>query len=897
MKKLTGNEIRKMWLTFFQTKNHAIIPSAPLVPYEDPTLLWINAGIAPLKKYFDGREKPTNPRMTNVQKSIRTNDIDNVGRTARHHTFFEMLGNFSIGDYFRQEALTWACEILFSDEWFGFEKDKLYMTYYPTDYETRDLWIKLGVRPDHLIPLEGNFWEIGEGPCGPCTEIFYDRGTRFDPENLGVRMLTDDIDNDRYIEIWNIVFSQYNAKPGLQRSEYPELPSKNIDTGMGLERMACIMQGVDTNYETDLFFPLIQWLEQKTKVPYTGQMSFRVIADHIRSVTFALTDGATFSNESRGYVLRRILRRAMRFGKQLGLTEPFLHEMVPVVIAMMKDFYPNLAEKQSIVQKMILNEEENFLKTLENGERKLYELLEKSPTKKLSGSDAFLLYDTFGFPLELTMEIAQERSYTVDTEGFEQALQEQKLRARASRQQEQSMNIQNEAYLKFASFCRFVGYEQLSAQGSVTGVFVNGERVKTGSGEVVITTDVTPFYAESGGQIGDTGIVSVDGREHQVLDTFKLPQGQHAHVVDMGIDQVSEGMSVQLTVDRDRRMAIMRNHTATHLLNQSLRNHLGSHVVQQGSQVSDKTLRFDFNHYQNVTVEEILSIEKEVNQVIQKALPVQIKEMPMAEALKLGAQALFGEKYGEVVRVVDNQFSIELCGGTHVENTRDLKQFAILGLESKGSGVFRIEAATYPALKEQIARVTKATAENIAYLEIKLDRIIKEAEAEGIEIKKEPFPEFPLLLSYRDIINTQIKYQEASRIVKEAEKQFDRLYRQAKTSNYQQFLQNATYKNDKMVIIQKVEGWDTNVVKDIVDKLAEKAARALVFFANVVESGKIVFICKAKNVEEHAGNLVKLAAVHTQGNGGGRSDFAQAGGKDETRLDEALNLVKKEIGL
>ena len=380
----------------------------------------------------------------------------------------------------------------------------------------------------------------------------------------------------------------------------------------------------------------------------------------------------------------------------------------------------------------------------------------------------------------------------------------------------------------------------------VTGVFVNGERVKTGSGEVVITTDVTPFYAESGGQIGDTGIVSVDGREHQVLDTFKLPQGQHAHVVDMGIDQVSEGMSVQLTVDRDRRMAIMRNHTATHLLNQSLRNHLGSHVVQQGSQVSDKTLRFDFNHYQNVTVEEILSIEKEVNQVIQKALPVQIKEMPMAEALKLGAQALFGEKYGEVVRVVDNQFSIELCGGTHVENTRDLKQFAILGLESKGSGVFRIEAATYPALKEQIARVTKATAENIAYLEIKLDRIIKEAEAEGIEIKKEPFPEFPLLLSYQDIINTQIKYQEASRIVKEAEKQFDRLYRQAKTSNYQQFLQNATYKNDKMVIIQKVEGWDTNVVKDIVDKLAEKAARALVFFANVVESEKSSLSAKPK---------------------------------------------------
>ncbi|HHU23497.1 MAG: alanine--tRNA ligase [Bacilli bacterium] len=897
MRKLSGNEIRKMWLTFFQTKQHAIIPSAPLVPYEDPTLLWINAGIAPLKKYFDGREKPLNPRMVNVQKSIRTNDIDNVGRTPRHHTFFEMLGNFSIGDYFREEALTWACEILFSEEWFGFEKEKLYMTYYPTDYETRDLWIKLGIKPDHLIPLEGNFWEIGEGPCGPCTEIFYDRGTRFDPEKIGVRLLTDDIDNDRYTEIWNIVFSQFNAKPGLNRSEYPELPSKNIDTGMGLERMTCIIQGVNSNYETDLFYPLIQWLEKKTQRTYTDQMSFRVIADHIRSVTFALTDGATFSNESRGYVLRRILRRAMRFGKHLGLTEPFLYEMVPVVIDMMKEFYPNLSEKQTIVQKMIFNEEENFLKTLENGERKLFELLEKSPTQQLSGQDAFLLYDTFGFPLELTMEIAQERSYTVDTEGFEQALQEQKQRARASRQQEQSMNVQNEAYLSFAAPCEFVGYTKLSAVGTVTGVFSGGIRVKEASGEVVITTDVTPFYAESGGQIGDTGAISIEGHEYQVLDTFKLPQGQHAHVADLGINRVSEGMTVQLTVDRDRRLAIMRNHTATHLLNQSLRNHLGSHVVQQGSQVSDKTLRFDFNHYQNVSVEEILSIEKEVNQVIQKALPVEIKEMPMAEAIKLGAQALFGEKYGETVRVVDNQFSIELCGGTHAENTKDLKQFAILSLESKGSGIFRVEASTYPAIKEQITRVTKATTDNIAYLETKLDRIIKDARAEGIEIKKEPFPEFPTLLSYQDIINTQIKYQEASRIVKEAEKQFDRLYRQAKTSNFQQFLQNATYKDDKMVIIQKTEGLDINVVKDIVDKLAEKADRALVFFANVGEFGKIVFICKAKNVEYHAGNLVKLAAIHTQGNGGGRSDFAQAGGKDETRLDEALSLVKKEIGL
>ena len=473
MKKLKSYQIRQMWLDFFKEKDHEVLPSASLVPVNDPTLLWINAGVTPLKKFFDGREIPKNKRMVNAQKSIRTNDIDNVGKTARHHTFFEMLGNFSVGDYFRDEALTWAIEILTSEKWFGFDLEKLYFTIYPDDEDSYNKWVSLGVDPSHIIKLEGNFWEIGEGPCGPDTEIFYDRGIKYDPQNLGVKMLEEEIENDRYIEIWNIVFSQFNAKAGVDRSEYKELPSKNIDTGMGLERMACIMQEVETNYDTDLFMPIINELERLTGVAYTGQMAFKVIADHIRSVTFAVSDGAMLSNEGRGYVLRRILRRAIRFGRKLGMNEPFMYKLVSVVANYMSNYYEYLLQTADSTAKIIKLEEEKFLLTLETGEKKLLDYINSAKTKIIPKEIAFLLYDTFGFPLELTLEVAQEHGFIVDEVGFKEELNRQKELSRSARSDDQSMNIQNEEMMSFKEKSEFIGYHTLKAPATVIAIFLN----------------------------------------------------------------------------------------------------------------------------------------------------------------------------------------------------------------------------------------------------------------------------------------------------------------------------------------------------------------------------------------------------------------------------------------
>ena len=569
MKKLTGNQIRSMWLEFFKSKGHEIIPSASLIPHNDPTLLWINAGVAPLKKYFDGREKPKNPRMTNAQKSIRTNDIENVGKTARHHTFFEMLGNFSIGDYFRNEVLTWAYELLFSPDWFALDKNNIYITYYPEDKDTFEKWQSLGVEASHLVPIADNFWEIGEGPCGPDTEIFYDRGTKYDPNNIGLDLLRKDIENDRYIEIWNIVFSQYNSVSGLPREQYPELPSKNIDTGSGLERLACIFQETETNYETDLFMPMIKFLEQHTGCSYDNpayKMAFRVIVDHVRSVTFAIADGATFANEGRGYVLRRILRRAVRYGKKLGIKQPFLYQMVSIVIDNMKDFYSYLVDKQAIIEKIIKTEEENFLKTLATGEKKLNDIMSNSKEKVISGASAFLLYDTFGFPIELTQEAASDNGFTVDIVGFNEELEKQKNRARNARSNEQSMNIQNEEYLNFKRKSEFVGYTTLEQESTVIGLFKDGKKVNKANGLLFVVLEKTPFYAEMGGQAGDQGIFTYKGQNFDVLDTFKLPNGQHAHSVDFKNQEISVDDIVLACVNADYRLAVSQNHSATHLL-------------------------------------------------------------------------------------------------------------------------------------------------------------------------------------------------------------------------------------------------------------------------------------------------------------------------------------------
>ncbi len=899
MKNLKSYEIRQMWLDFFASKGHKVVPSASLIPVDDPTLLWINAGVAPLKKYFDGREIPENPRLCNAQKSLRTNDIENVGKTARHHTFFEMLGNFSIGDYFRNEALEFANELLFDEKWFGIPRDLIYITYYPDDTTTYNKWISLGVPADHLVPIKDNFWEIGEGPCGPDTEIFFDRGIKYDPENIGIRLLEEDIENDRYIEIWNIVFSQFNSTTGLKREDYPELPSKNIDTGGGLERFACVFQNVETNYETDLFMPMIKYVEELSHIDYFNcnenqKMAFRVIVDHIRSVVFALADGAILSNEGRGYVLRRILRRAVRMGKRLGINEPFLYKIVSVVVNNMKSFYSYLIEKEVIITKLVKIEEENFLKTLESGERRLNEIMKDSSNQVISGSDAFLLYDTFGFPIELTIEAASDKGFRVDIDEFNNELSKQKERARKARNSEQSMNSQNEEYMAFKEESEFIGYDSLNSEAKVLAIFKDGHRLHESSGLIIAIFDKSPFYGESGGQNGDQGSLIINNETYNVLNTIKFPNGQHAHIIDMKDSLLHENDIVSLEVDEEFRLRTACNHSGTHLLNEALRKVLGNHVVQQGSQVTNEGLRFDFNNYENLTKEQLLEIEKIVNEGIKSASNVETILTSIDEAKKEGAQAMFGEKYGSVVRLVKMAYSKELCGGTHVTNTSEIEKFAILSVESKGSGIFRIEATTKDNIIPQIKEKLTPIIENLKALEEKRKSIVIKAKHEDFNIKSTPITLPRLIGSYQDILNCREEEATARNQIKELEHQFDSMYRASKSASYQVFLDNVEVINGVNTIILKVNDYDVDVVKDIVDKLSANYDNSLVFVANV-SSNKVVFIAKSKGNNNRCGDLVKLAAQITGGNGGGRPDFAQAGGKDTSKVDEALQKVKEQI--
>ena len=893
MKNLKAHEIRQMWLDFFSSKGHEIIPSASLVPKDDPTLLWINAGVAPLKKYFDGREKPNNPRLTNAQKSIRTNDIDNVGKTARHHTFFEMLGNFSVGDYFREEVLTWAYELLFDEKWFGFDKDLIYITYYTKDLDTFNKWRSLGINEDHLIPLDDNFWEIGEGPCGPDTEIFFDRGIKYDPQNIGIKMLKEDIENDRYIEIWNIVFSQFNSETGKKREEYKELPSKNIDTGSGLERLACVMQQTETNSETDLFMPYIKFIEEKTNIKYTGQMAFKVIVDHIRSITFAVADGAMFGNNGRGYVLRRILRRAVRYARTLSINEAFLYKMVDLVAENMKEFYPYLKEKAPIVKKLVKIEEDNFWKTLENGEKKLLDIIKQS-NGIVEKEEAFLLYDTFGFPIELTEEIALENGCSIDKEGFELLLKAQKERARKARSNMQSMNIQNEAYLNYKNVTHFSGYENLHLTSTVDAIFKDGNRVEKGNGEMVVVTLDTPFYAESGGQVGDTGTITIEGNQFNVLNTFKLPNGEHAIVFDSEDVELSVGDSVKLDVNEDKRYKTCKNHSATHLLNQSLRNVLGNHVVQQGSLNNDKRLRFDFNHYENLSIDNILAIEKMTKDAINSGYEVKTIITTLDEAKKHGAQALFGEKYGKEVRMVDMTYSVELCGGTHVKNTKEIKDFMILSLESKGSGIFRIEAATDENINDELQVTLENNQQSIDEIKQKIDDLIKKANEKNITLKYDIIKPVVLTYTYQDVINKREELANYQKLIRKLEKDFDNLSRQMNKKDSSSF--NFLLADGFKAIVEKVKNIDVNTLKDLVDDLANQEDNCVVFFADVM-GDKVIFITKSKNQNHNAGNIVKQAAILCGGNGGGRPDFAQAGGKDVSKVDEVIKNIKESLGV
>ena len=869
MKYMTSTEIRNTWLNFFKSKGHYIEPSASLVPHNDPTLLWINAGVAALKKYFDGSEIPSHLRITNAQKAIRTNDIENVGKTARHHTFFEMLGNFSIGDYFRNEVIPWAVELLTDEKWFAFPKEKLYITHHPDDIASRELWIKSGIDPTHLIPLEGNFWEIGSGPCGPDTEIFFDRGEKYDPDNIGIDLLKNDIENDRYIEIWNIVFSQYNSEEGVERKDYKELPAKNIDTGAGLERFCCVIQNTDTNFETDLFYSYIEAVAKLAKFPYEGEykMAYRVIADHIRTCTFALADGAMFSNEGRGYVLRRILRRAVRYGRKLGIDKSFLYDLVPVVCDVMKGYYPYLYEKKDRVMKMIKTEEEKFASTLQSGEAILRKMVLETNTDTLSGQDAFKLYDTYGFPIELTEEICHEYSKKVDMDRFKDEMNKQKERARNARGDLQSMNKQSKDLMEFAEKSEFI-YENKVIDAKVIGLFKDGVKVDCIEDEGEVVFDVTNFYATSGGQVADKGIIENENCSAEVEDVSKAPQKQSLHSVKVQFGNIKVGDVFTLKLDTERRKRIQANHSSVHLLQKALQVVLGDHVHQEGSFVNDEIMRFDFTHFEKVSFTQLLQVEKLVNEYIQQSLEVNTLLLPIEEAKKMGAMALFDEKYGDEVRVVCmGDVSKEFCGGTHVVNTKNIGLFTIAYEQSVAAGVRRIEGRTglsaYDLLKQK---------------EVILNNLLN-------QVKAGSYGEISTRISSMVEENSQLK------------KQNQEMSQKLSSFEAKNIANEFEDINGKKVLLKKVHNYDKDMFSNLFDSLKTVHNKSIIILANILEDkvSFIAYVSKELVSSYKAGMLIKKVTSICGGSGGGRPDVAQGGGKDPSKVDEAFLEVKKDF--
>lgn len=861
-----------MWLDFWKSKGHSVEPSANLVPVNDPTLLWINSGVATLKKYFDGSVIPENPRITNAQKSIRTNDIENVGKTARHHTMFEMLGNFSIGDYFRDEAIEWGYELLTSPEWFAFPKDKLYMTYYPDDKDSYNRWIALGVDPSHLIPLEDNFWEIGAGPSGPDTEIFFDRGADFDPENIGIRLLEEDIENDRYIEIWNIVLSQFNADPAVPRSEYKELPNKNIDTGAGLERLAAIFQGAKTNFETDLFLPIIREVEKisgKTYDPDGDNMSFKVIADHIRALSFAIGDGALPGNEGRGYVLRRLLRRAVMHGRRLGITEPFLYKLVETVGNIMESYYPEVLEKRDFIEKIVKREEETFARTIDAGSGHLEELLadlKAAGKDTLEGKDIFKLYDTYGFPVELTEELAEDAGYKIDHEGFKAAMKEQQDRARAAVVKGGSMGMQNETLAGITESSTFV-YGQTSLDAKLAVIITDNERTEAVSeGRALLVFDQTPFYAEMGGQVADHGFVKNAAGDivATVIDVQKAPNGQPLHTVELSAS-ISVGQTYTLEIETKRRKGVEKNHTATHLLHAALHNIIGEHATQAGSLNEKDFLRFDFTHFEAVTAEELRRIEEEVNEQIWNAIPVVTVETDIDTAKEMGAMALFGEKYGKEVRVVTiGDYSVELCGGTHVGNTAEIGLFKIVKEEGIGSGTRRILAVTgkeaFLALRDR-EDALKAVAQTLKVPQI--DQVPTKVEALAAELR-------------------DLQKENASLKEKAAAAAAGDVFKDVKEANGVRYIASQVQVSDAGALRTFADNWKQKDYSDV-----------LVLVAAIGD--KVNVLVASKSADVHAGNLIKVLAPIVAGRGGGKPDMAMAGGSDASAIQNLLNSVAENL--
>jgi alanyl-tRNA synthetase len=874
MRNLTGSEIRRLFLEFFKEKGHSVEPSAPLVPHDDPSLLWINSGVATLKKYFDGRVIPENPRITNAQKSIRTNDIENVGKTARHHTFFEMLGNFSIGDYFKEEAIDWAWEFLTDERWIGFDKEKLSVTIHPEDEEAFSIWTnKIGVPEERIIRLEGNFWDIGEGPSGPNTEIFYDRGPEYGDDQNDPELYPGG-ENERYLEVWNLVFSEFNHNPD---GTYTPLPKKNIDTGMGLERMASVVQNVATNFDTDLFMPIITAVEKISGSKYgesaEQDTAFKVIADHIRTVAFAVGDGALPSNEGRGYVLRRLLRRAVRYAKQININRPFMFELVDVVGEIMEDFYPQVNEKAEFIKKVIKNEEERFHETLNDGLSILSSVIRKEKEKGsniIPGTDVFRLYDTYGFPVELTEEYAEEEGMKIDQDGFEAEMEGQRERARTARQDVGSMKVQEGVLGDIKTESQFVGYEGLETKSAVAVIIKDGQVADAaGAGEEVqLILDQTPFYAESGGQIADKGVLEGDGVKVIIKDVQKAPNGQNLHsaVVESGILETGAGVTAK--VDPDSRNKVIKNHTATHLLHQALKDVLGTHVNQAGSLVGPDRLRFDFSHFGQVKEDELEKIEQIVNEKIWNSLNVVIENKGIDEAKAMGAMALFGEKYGDIVRVVQvGDYSLELCGGCHVRNTSAIGLFKIVSESGIGAGTRRIEAATgeaaYKLLKEQVNILSEAAA------------LLKSSPRDVASRVDSLLGEMRQLQRENESLSAKLGNIEAGSLVSKAKEE-----------------------NGITYLAAKVQAADMNNLRNMADDLKQKLGSAVVVLGSVNE-GKVNLIAAVTKdyIEKgyHAGKVIKEVAARCGGGGGGRPDMAQAGGKDPEKLESALQFVEEWV--
>lgn len=873
--KWTGlNELREAYLSFFESKGHLRLPSFPLIPKDDNSLLLINSGMAPMKKYFTGEVTPPRKRVTTCQKCIRTPDIERVGITARHGTFFEMLGNFSFGDYFKHEAIPWAWE--FCIKVMELPEDKLWVTIYLDDDEAFDIWTKeVGVDPSHIVRLgkEDNFWEHGSGPCGPCSEIYFDRGEQY---GCGKPTCGVGCDCDRYVEFWNVVFSQFNSDG---KGNYPPMEHPNIDTGMGLERLACIMQGVDNLFLVDTVQNIMKHVSRLTGVQYgedpKKDISLRVITDHIRSTTFMIADGVMPSNEGRGYVLRRLLRRAARHGRLLGMKGNFLYEVADTVIHESGNAYPELVEKRDMIVKLIRVEEESFSRTIDQGLQLFNSYAEEitgAGGKVFPGADAFRLSDTYGFPIDLTKEIAAERGLTVDEEEFSRLMKEQKERARAARKDAGADAWAGEsAALEGVPATEFLGYGQLESEGKVLAILKDGARAEsaTAGEEAVVVLDRTAFYAESGGQVGDTGSMESADAVIEVKNTTKNHAKNYLHYVVISAGELRVGDAVKARVDADRRAAITRNHTAAHLLQAALRQVLGTHVEQAGQLVTAEHVRFDFTHFAAMTQEELGKVEALVNRVILSAIPVESKEMPIEEARKLGAMALFGEKYGSIVRVVTaGDFSREFCGGTHAGNTAKLGLFKIVSESSVAAGVRRIEGVTGTNV--------------LAYL----DGVLEEANRAASVLKLNSLSELPR------------RAEQLSAELREKDREIEALNGKLASMRMESLFAGAKDVSGIKLITAKFENVDANALRVMCDRVKEHSPEMVAVLAGVQDGKANLAACAAKDAlakGAHAGKIAKAVAAIAGGGGGGRPDSAMAGVKDLSRLDEALSSVEKIV--